>query len=156
MLLLNAGHEATVHSLGNAVHCLLQNTVPAITPQVVEEVLRYDPPLHMFTRYAYAQVQVGDQTLYPGDQVALMLGAAGRDPAVYATPERFDPDRKTTPHLAFGGGMHFCVGAPLARLEMQVALSALFDACPDLHETQAPRYADSFHFHKLERLMVRL
>ncbi|WP_114292077.1 cytochrome P450 [Pseudosulfitobacter sp. DSM 107133] len=156
VLLLNAGHEATVHSLGNAVHCLLQNTVPAITPQVVEEVLRYDPPLHMFTRYAYEQVQVGDQTLYPGDQVALMLGAAGRDPAVYAAPERFDPDRKPTAHVAFGGGMHFCVGAPLARLEMQVALSALFTACPDLHEAEAPRYADSYHFHKLERLMVRL
>jgi unspecific monooxygenase len=159
VLLLNAGHEATVHSLGNAVKCLLETGMTAaLAPDridgTVEEVLRLDPPLHMFTRYAYETVQLGDHVLNPGDEIALMLGAAGRDPALYDMPHRFDPGRKAPTHLAFGGGLHFCVGAPLARLEMQIALPALFAHAPGLRITQSPRYAESYHFHKLDELMV--
>ena len=159
VLLLNAGHEATVHSLGNAVKCLIEKgQTGALGPDniaaTVEELLRYDPPLHMFTRHGYDDVKLGDVTLRKGDEVALMLGAAGRDPAVFTDPHRFDPSRNAPAHLAFGGGLHFCVGAPLARLEMQIALPMLFQSCPNLALAERPRYADSYHFHKLDRLIV--
>lgn len=159
VLLLNAGHEATVHSIGNAVKCLIETgSVAALGPDTidgtVEELLRFTPPLHMFTRYAYEEVNVGGHVLQPGDEIALMLGAAGRDGAMFSDPHHFDPTRKKPAHLAFGGGLHFCVGAPLARLEMQIALPALFAHAPGLRIAQAPRFADSYHFHKLDRLMV--
>ena len=159
VLLLNAGHEATVHSLGNAVKCLIeQGQIHALGPDqvaaTVEETLRFDPPLHMFTRHVYDTVTLGDITLQKGDEVALMLGAAGRDPAVYDAPHAFDPTRQAPAHLAFGGGLHFCVGAPLARLELQIALPLLFQAYPTLRLAEQPRYADSYHFHKLDRLIV--
>lgn len=160
VLLLNAGHEATVHSLGNAVACLarLDNPAHDLGPDriaaTVEELLRFDPPLHVFTRYAYEDVTVGGHSLRAGDQIALVLGAAGRDPDVYPDPHTFDPSRTGPAHLAFGGGLHFCVGAPLARLEMQIALPMLWAALPTLRLTEPPHYADSYHFHKLDRLMI--
>ncbi|WP_299145165.1 cytochrome P450 [uncultured Tateyamaria sp.] len=157
ILLLNAGHEATVHSLGNAVKALVDYGAAdalAHPERCVEEVMRYDPPLHMFTRHVYEPIEVGGHKLGPGDEIALMLGAAGRDPAVFDRPDQFDPTRAKNPHVAFGGGLHFCVGAPLARLEMQIALPMLFDAMADLGITETPMYADSYHFHKLDRLIV--
>ncbi|MDF1728277.1 MAG: cytochrome P450 [Sulfitobacter sp.] len=160
ILLLNAGHEATVHSLGNAVKCLLEQDTDqtALAPDriegTVEELLRYDPPLHMFTRIAYEEVEVAGHRLPRGTEIALMLGAAGRDPALWDSPERFDPFRPAVPHAAFGGGLHFCVGAPLARMELQMALPALFAHLPQMQLAEVPRYADSYHFHKLDRLMI--
>ncbi len=161
VLLLNAGHEATVHSFGNAVKCLVETgSTGALSPDkienTVEELLRFTPPLHMFTRYAYERVELGGLVLETGDEIALMLGAAGRDPAVFSDPHRFDPAREKPSHLAFGGGLHFCVGAPLARLEMQIALPALFAHAPGLRIVEQPRFADSYHFHKLDRLIVRI
>lgn len=161
ILLLNAGHEATVHSLGNGVKCLLEHETPlaALAPEriegTVEEILRYDPPLHLFTRIAYEEIELGEHRLQRGEEIALILGAAGRDPALWEAPDRFDPDRPKRPHAAFGGGLHFCVGAPLARLELQMALPLLFEACPALKLAEPPRYAPTYHFHRLERLMVR-
>lgn len=160
ILLLNAGHEATVHSLGNAVKCLIEQKTPpaALGPtaiaDTVEELLRYDPPLHMFTRFAYEDIQLAKTTLKRGEEVALMLGAAGRDPALYHDPDTFDPSRTAKPHAAFGGGLHFCVGAPLARLELHVALPALFTHLPNLTFAQAPKYANTYHFHKLNQLIL--
>ncbi len=160
ILLLNAGHEATVHSLGNAVKCLLEHETPSamLAPvhiaATVEEILRFDPPLHMFTRYAYDDIRLGDVILSKGDEIALMLGAAGRDPALFDDPDQFDPLRPAKPHAAFGGGLHFCVGAPLARLELQIALPALFAHLPDMQLAETPRYADAYHFHKLNRLLI--
>jgi cytochrome P450 len=160
VLLLNAGHEATVHTLGNGVAALLgQDAVGALQHQpvaaVVEEILRWDPPLHMFTRHVYEDVAVGHSTLPAGSEVALLLGAAGRDPQVWSEPARFDPGRPAAAHLAFGAGRHFCLGAPLARMELQIALPILFERCPDLALGDTPRYADLYHFHGLERLQVR-
>ncbi len=160
VLLLNAGHEATVHSLGNAVKCLLEHRTPpdALHPDRIaatcEELLRYTPPLHMFDRFAYEDIPLGDITLKKGDKIALMLAAAGRDPALFDTPDQFRPDRPAKPHAAFGGGLHFCVGAPLARMEMQMALPALFTHMPDMQLAQTPQFADSYHFHKLDQLIV--
>lgn len=160
ILLLNAGHEATVHSLGNGVKCLLERETPhsALGPDqiagTVEEILRYDAPLHMFTRFAYEDITIGPHTLKKGAEIALILGAANRDPALFDAPDRFDPARAIKPNTSFGAGLHFCVGAPLARLELQIALPALFAAYPDITLTEPARYANSFHFHKLDRLRV--
>ena len=162
VLLLNAGHEATVHTIGNGVAGLLTSGLdiaPLMTPDridgTVEEILRHDPPLHMFTRYAYEEIELLGHTFRRGDQVALLLGAANRDPVVWPDPDRFDPSRPIRTNASFGGGLHFCIGAPLARLELRTALPILFERCPALTLTEAPRYGDTYHFHGLERLMVQ-
>ncbi|MBS0573829.1 MAG: cytochrome P450 [Proteobacteria bacterium] len=161
ILLLNAGHEATVHSIGNGVKALIENRTPvaALAPDsveaTVEEILRHDPPLHLFTRWAYEDVEISGHTFRRGDEVGLLLAAANRDPAQWDQPGRFDPDRPVRPNHSFGAGLHFCVGAPLARLELQTALPILFARCPNLALAAPPRYANLYHFHGLERLMVR-
>ena len=170
VLLLNAGHEATVHQIGNAVRTLL--TMPDgsdpramlgdddSAARVVEECMRIDTPLHMFTRFALEDVTYeasGGETvrLARGDTIGLLLGAANRDPRRFPEPHRFEPTRERLDHVAFGGGIHFCIGAPLARLEMRIALRVLFDRLPKLRMVEMPRYADIYHFHGLERLVVR-
>ncbi|MWD29782.1 cytochrome P450 [Aquicoccus sp. SCR17] len=161
ILLLNAGHEATVHTMGNGVKALLENgfgaevLAPDRVQASVEEVLRHDPPLHMFSRWAYEEVELFGHRFRRGEEVALMLGAANRDPAGWDDPARFDPTRPVKTATSFGGGIHFCVGAPLARLELQVALPALFAAHPGLALDGTPRYANLYHFHGLESLVVR-
>lgn len=158
ILLLNAGHEATVHSIGNGVKTLLETNTPvtaAPIDAIVDELIRYDPPLHMFTRYAYEDVEVMGHTLPKGSEVALLLAAANRDPAAYDASAKFNPHRPAKANLSFGAGLHFCVGAPLARLELQVALPILFKRLPKLRLAAAPSYADLYHFHGLNRLMVR-
>ncbi|MCR8547058.1 cytochrome P450 [Salipiger sp. P9] len=157
ILLLNAGHEATVHTMGNGLKTLLETghwIDKNSAAQVAEEILRHDPPLHLFTRYAYEEAELFGHRFRRGDKVALLLGAANRDPAVYPDPARFDPARRASAHHAFGGGLHFCVGAPLARLELQTALPILFARLPGLRLADPPRYADLYHFHGLERLLV--
>lgn len=154
ILLLNAGHEATVHTLGNGTKTLLEHGVSEITDAAVEEIIRYDPPLHIFTRWVYEDVSIGDQSFKRGDQIACLLAAANRDPSAYPDPNRFDPARKAAQNTSFGGGIHFCVGAPLARLELKIALEVLFERCPNLRLTDTPQYGDVYHFHGLERLMV--
>ena len=161
ILLLNAGHEATVHGIGNGVKAILEHGGPRdwLTPErreaTVEEVMRYDPPLHMFTRWAYQRIEVMNHVFEPGDQVGVMLAAAGRDPGIWEDPARFDPGRPVKPNLAFGVGLHFCVGAPLARMELMQALPVLFETCPDLHLAAPPEYAGTYHFHGLTRLLVQ-
>ena len=158
ILLLNAGHEATVHTLGNGVKTLLQTATPhsALAPDrieaTVEEILRFDPALHIFTRWAYEDVTVMGHRFRRGDRVGLLLGAANRDPQIWDDPARFDPARQVKPHASFGAGLHFCVGAPLARLELQIALPILFARLPDLRLAETPTYADVYHFHGLQSL----
>jgi cytochrome P450 len=157
ILLLNAGHEATVHSLGNGIKTLLEQgfgITKDTAEQTCEEILRFDPPLHMFTRYAYEDVTVFDHAFRRGDQVALLLAAANRDPDQWPDPDTFDPTRAITQNTSFGGGLHFCVGAPLARLELQIALPILWQRCPFLHLAEPPRYANTYHFHGLGSLVV--
>ncbi len=158
ILLLNAGHEATVHTIGNGVKTLLQtgNTVTAANADTcIEEILRFDPALHMFTRWAYEDIEVMGHTFHRGDQVALLLAAANRDPGIWEKPGQFQPNRPVRPHVSFGAGLHFCVGAPLARLELQAALPILFQRLPKLRLVEAPVYGDVYHFHGLTKLMVQ-
>lgn len=161
ILLLNAGHEATVHSLGIAVKTLLEHNTPhemimdARIDGVIEEVIRFDPPLHLFQRWVYEDTTFLGQELKRGDKIGLLLGAAGRDDDAWDDPNVFDPTRPVKQNMAFGAGLHFCVGAPLARLELRVALPILFARCPNLRLLETPSYAQTWHFHGLERLMVR-
>jgi len=161
ILLLNAGHEATVHTLGNGVKGLLEARVtpywltPARIEGTVEEILRHDPPLHLFTRWVYEDLELGGQRFSRGERVALLLAGANRDPGPWEEPHVFDPARPVQTNFSFGAGAHFCIGAPLARLELQIALPLLFRRLPDLRLAEPPRYADLYHFHGLERLMVR-
>jgi cytochrome P450 len=162
VLLLNAGHEATVHAIGNGVAAILASGLdpatlfagPAATERTVEEILRYDPPLHLFTRYALADVEVFGHRFRRGETVGCLLAAAGRDPDRFPDPHRFDPSRAPGPHLAFGAGIHFCVGAPLARLELGLALPVLF-ALPGLALAGPPVFADRYHFRSLAALQLR-
>ncbi len=156
ILLLNAGHEATVHTLGNAVKTLLETGLrPFDDPSALaEEALRHDPPLHMFTRYAMEDTEAFGHQFKRGDQIGLLLGAANRDPAAYPNPADFDVTRRKPIHTSFGGGIHFCVGAPLARMEIARAIPILFERCPNLMLAEPPRYANLYHFHGLERLVV--
>jgi cytochrome P450 len=166
ILLLNAGHEATVHAIGNGVKTILEQglggsavfATDASTEAAVEECLRFDPPLHLFCRYAQEDADVAGVKLKRGDQVALLYGAANRDPKRYPSADRFDPSRPSpggaAGHAAFGGGIHFCLGAPLARLELQVALPALFRRLPGLRLGGSPVYRDNYHFHGLRSLEV--
>ena len=162
ILLLNAGHEATVHTIGNGVRLLLTEGVVPLrenAASVTEEILRHDPPLHVFTRIAQEDVTLYGHRFARGDRVQLLLGAANRDPEAWPDPHRFDPARFATDrpqtHSAFGAGLHFCLGAPLARLELQLALPILFARHPRLRLAGAAPFKDAYHFHGLETLPVR-
>jgi cytochrome P450 len=163
ILLLNAGHEATVHTTGNAVKAILESGLdPKVlfasdeqTAATVEECLRFDAPLHMFTRYALQDVTLEDgQSFKQGEVIGLMLSAANRDPTRFAHPNSFDPFRTDGQNVSFGAGIHFCIGAPLARIELQVALRALFARLPALRLTTPPKAKNVYHFHGLDRLDV--
>ena len=163
ILLLNAGHEATVHTFGNGVKTLLEAeqpipdfNIPEQAARTVEEILRYDPPLHIFTRYVYEDVALGGHLFEKGQEIALVLGATGRDETVWEQAERFDPTRPIKKNTAFGGGLHFCVGAPLARLELMVGLRVLFERFPSLRLAASPKYANIYHFHGLDSLPVEV
>ena len=157
ILLLNAGHEATVHTIGNGVKTLLEtgHSISEDSAEAcVEEILRFDPALHMFTRWAYEDIEVMGHTFHRGDQVGLLLAAANRDPAQWERPAKFIPTRAVKPNASFGAGLHFCVGAPLARLELTVALPILFQRLPGLRLVGKPTYGNVYHFHGLTQLMV--
>jgi cytochrome P450 len=155
ILILNAGHEATVHSIGNGVKAMLERDVTGpMFPALIEEILRFDAPLHMFTRYALEDLDYNGLKLKKGETVGLMLGAANHDPARFEAPEIFNPTREQNAHVSFGAGIHFCIGAPLARLEMLIALQTLFTRLPKLRLAEVPRYKDVYHFHGLEELRV--
>ncbi|MET7330383.1 cytochrome P450 [Nonomuraea sp. NPDC005650] len=133
-LLLVAGHETTVNLVANGLLTLLRHPdvlerlrhEPELSTRLVEELLRYEPPVHMLTgRSALADIDLAGTTIPKGSPLALVLAAGSRDPGRFADPDRFDPDRADNAHLGFGSGIHYCFGAPLARTETQVALSAL-------------------------------
>jgi len=162
ILLLNAGHEATVHTTGNGVATILQSGLDPKalfaneqTAATVEECLRYDAPLHMFTRYALQDVTLdGGRSFRQGDVIGLMLGAANRDPTRFVDANRFDPFRTDGQNVSFGAGIHFCIGAPLARIELQVAMKTLFERLPGLRLAEKPVPKNVYHFHGYDALKV--
>ena len=139
-LLLVTGNVTTTDLIGNAVFALLRHPdqlallrrQPELIRNAVEEVLRWDPPVAQSSRLALDEMEIGGTTVHPGESLATSLLSAGRDPAVHAEPHRFDIQRADTSHFAFGGGAHFCLGAPLARAEAQIALDVLLERCPEL------------------------
>jgi cytochrome P450 len=143
-LLLNAGHEASVNVVGNGVLALFHNpdqwqrllgaeaAGTSLVESAVEELIRFDSPLQLFERTALADTRIGEVTVRTGTKIAALLGSANRDPAVFAEPDRLDVGRSDDPHLGFGAGIHFCVGAPLARVELQTSLRTLLRRFPGL------------------------
>ena len=133
VLLQMAGHEASVNVVGNGVLALMQNpdqlarlrADPGLLEPAVEELIRYDSPLQLFERTAKQDAAVAGVTVEAGQKIAALLGAANRDPAVFDAPDRLDVGRVVNPHLGFGAGIHYCLGAPLARVELQVSLATL-------------------------------
>ena len=164
MVLLEAGHEATVNTLGNGMRALLKHRSEwnrVVTGEVaartaVEEVLRWDAPLQLFERWVLEPgVEIAGQAMEVGQEVAMLFGAAERDPRRFTDPDRFDIGRGDAAHIAFGGGIHFCVGAPLARQEIEVALAGIADRFPALQLVEEPRYQPSFVIRGLDALHVR-
>ncbi len=154
VLLLNAGHEASVNGFGNGLASLLASGAdPGAVEPLVEEMLRHDSPLQLFERTATRDTTVGDVTVAEGQKVAALLGAADRDPAVFEAPDEFRPGRDPNPHLAFGAGIHFCIGAPLARLELQTSVAALLARFGRLEVVEAVR-RPTFVLRGYERLSV--
>jgi unspecific monooxygenase len=137
-LLLMAGHEATVNVIGNGVLALLRHPEqwrrlrddPGLDATAVEELIRHDPPLQLFERTAVRDTAVAGHPVPAGTKVAALLGAAAHDPRVFARPDELDVGRRPNPHLGFGAGVHYCLGAPLARLEVAAVLDALRTRLP--------------------------
>jgi cytochrome P450 len=165
MLLLNAGHEATVNAAGNGMLALLRHPEaiarlreqPDLIDSAVEEMLRYDPPLHLFHRFATEDATIAGHDFRAGDTLGLLYGSANRDPDVFDNPNVFDIQRTPNRHLAFGAATHFCLGATLARLELRTLFGALLAKATrlELLETQ-PEYRTGLVFRGLKRLMVRI
>jgi cytochrome P450 len=146
VLLLNAGHEASVNVFGNGLVAMLRRGLRpgADAARTVEEMLRFDSALQLFERTATEDVEVAGVVVRAGQRIASLLGAANRDPAVFERPDEFLVDRDPNPHLAFGVGVHFCLGAPLARMELVESVTALFAAYPDLRLAGDPESRGTF------------
>jgi cytochrome P450 len=147
MLLLIAGHETTVNLIANGTLTLLRNPdalarlrqEPAWAVPMTEELLRLEPPVqYLPNRAALADISIDGTTIPKGSQLTLLIGAANRDPGRFADPDRFDPDRPDNQHLGFGSGVHYCFGAPLARLEVHLALAALASRLDNPRLTEDP------------------
>ena len=165
VLLLFAGHETTTNLVGNGALALLRHPAearawrenPALGSSAVEELLRYDGPTPAMVRVAREDVRIGDEDIESGDRLFLMINAANRDPAQFSEPDRLDLGRADNRHLAFGHGIHFCLGAPLARLEGQLALPALLARFPGLRPRGGlPEWLDSLVFRGMRSLPVAL
>lgn len=146
ILLLNAGHEASVNAFGNGVVALLEHpdqlarvrADAALVPAALEEMIRFDSPLQLFERTAREDVAVDGVTIRAGARIAALLGSANRDPAAFADPDAFRVDRSPNQHIGFGAGLHHCLGAPLARMELQTSLPILLERFPRLELAAAP------------------
>lgn len=161
MVLLEAGHEATVNTLGNGMRALMLHrdqwrrvTSGEVDPRAaVEEMLRWDSPLQLFERWVLDEgVEIAGRSLAVGEEVAMLFGAAERDPRRFDQPDRFDIGRGDTAHIGFGGGIHFCVGAPLARQEIEVSLAGLATRFPDVQLVEEPAYQPNFVIRGLQGL----
>jgi cytochrome P450 len=164
VLLLNAGHEATVNATGNAWWALFRSPGEldrlradhGLITTAVEELLRYDTPAPMFERWVLEDVEVAGVTIPRGSEVALQLASANRDPEVFAEPDMLDLARDPNPHIGFGAGIHFCLGAPLARIELAESLGAILREAPGLRPVVEPVWKPGFVLRGLESLQIEV
>ncbi|MFE4874196.1 cytochrome P450 [Streptomyces sp. NPDC056682] len=163
VLLLNAGHEATVNTTANGWWALLRNPAQlaalraapdALLPTAIEELMRYDTPLQLFERWVLEDIEFAGQILPRGSEVALLFGSANRDPARFADPDTLDLARADNPHISFGAGIHYCLGAPLARLELQASFGELLKKAPLLRLAAEPEWQSGFVIRGLKELHV--
>jgi cytochrome P450 len=164
VLLLNAGHEASVNGAGNGWWTLFRHpdalarlrAEPTLMPTAIEELLRFDTPLSMFERWVLEPVEVQGVTLERGQEIAMLFGSANRDPAAFDRPDDLDLGRDPNAYLSFGAGIHYCLGAPLAKLELGIAFETLLRRVPRLELVEAPRWKPTFVLRGLRELRVRV
>lgn len=164
ILLLNAGHEATVNVIGAGVQALAAHPVQlAALPEepeqlsgVADELVRYDTPLSMFTRTAFTDIQLADALVPAGQRVGLLLGSANRDPEAFERPDELNVTRVDNPHVGFGGGIHYCLGAPLARIEIAETLASLLRRGRRWEVVSAPSPRTTWQFRGPTRLVLGL
>ena len=163
VLLLNAGHEASVNAFGNGMVAalerpdqadLLRKNSRAITETALEEFMRFDAPLHLFERTATVDTELGGVKIEKGQKIAALIGSANRDSTVFEHADEMDLTRDPNPHIGFGAGIHFCLGAPLARLEMGVSLPALWEKYPNMQLAGEPVRRPTFVLRGYERVSI--
>ena len=163
VLLLNAGHEASVNAFGNGMVAalerpdqaeLLRRNSRAITDTALEEFMRFDAPLHLFERTATVDTELGGVKIEKGQKIAALIGSANRDSAVFERADEMDLTRDPNPHIGFGAGIHFCLGAPLARLEMSVSLPALWEKYPNMQLAGTPVRRPTFVLRGYESVSI--
>lgn len=164
VLLLNAGHEATVNATVNGWYALFRNPAQlerlradhTLVPSAVEELMRYDTPLQLFERWVLEDIEIGGTTIPRGAEIALLFGSANHDPEVFADPGRLDLARADNPHISFSAGIHYCIGAPLARIELAASMGALLEKAPALRLAAEPQRKPNFVIRGLEGLDVEV
>jgi len=164
VLLLNAGHEATVNVTGNGWWTLFRHPAelarlvedPSLLPTAVEELMRFDTPLQMFERWVLEEVELHGVRIPRGAELGLVFGSANRDPSAFERPDELDLGRDPNPHLSFGAGIHFCLGAPLARVELLTSFGTLLRRAPGIELVEEPRWKPNYIIRGLEALRVRL
>jgi cytochrome P450 len=163
VLLLNAGHEASVNAFGNGMVAalerpdqaeLLRKNSRAITETALEEFMRFDAPLHLFERTATIDTELGGVKIEKGQKIAALIGSANRDSSVFEKADEMDLTRDPNPHIGFGAGIHFCLGAPLARLEMSVSLPALWEKYPNMQLASTPVRRPTFVLRGYESVSI--
>jgi cytochrome P450 len=162
VLLLNAGHEASVNGAANSWWALFRNPEslrrlradPGLVPKAIEELLRFDTPAPMFERWVLEDIDIGGVTIPRGQELALQFAAANRDPAVFADADAIVLDRSPNPYLSFGAGIHYCLGAPLAKLEFEILFARMLERMPRLELIEEPRWKPRFILRGLEALRV--
>ncbi|MBD9703516.1 cytochrome P450 [Streptomyces sp. ID01-12c] len=164
VLLLNAGHEATVNATVNGWWALFRNPEQlaalradhTLVPTAIEELMRYDTPLQLFERWVLDDIEIDGTTVPRGAEIAMLFGSANHDPAVFAEPEKLDLTRRENPHISFSAGIHYCIGAPLARIELAASMTALLEQAPTLTLATEPTRKPNFVIRGLDALAVEV
>ncbi|MGW3493920.1 cytochrome P450 [Streptomyces sp. NPDC001020] len=164
VLLLNAGHEATVNATVNGWWALFRHPDQlaalradhSLVPSAVEELMRYDTPLQLFERWVLDDIEIDGTVIPRGSEIAMLFGSANHDPAVFDAPEELDLTRKDNPHISFSAGIHYCIGAPLARIELAASMTALLEKAPTLRLTKEPERKPNFVIRGLKGLSVEI
>jgi unspecific monooxygenase len=164
VLLLNAGHEATVNATTNGWWALFRHPGQlaalradhSLVPSAVEELLRYDTPLQLFERWVLDEIEIDGTVIPRGAELALLFGSANHDPEVFEAPGTLDLARRDNPHISFSAGIHYCIGAPLARMELAASMTALLTRAPTLRPAAEPVRKPNFVMRGLEGLTVEV